>query len=251
VTDVYDFKKLPFALFLSAGRLMLVNASEGTEVELSELKKADKIAISENGISQAWVAGGKLVIRRDNVERLISKGEKSLPEGWVIPSYTTIKFSENGEKLYFGTAPALRAKDTSVVKGEWPVVQVWNWKEKVQFTTQVIEKEQDKKKSFTAVYNFATDAVLQLESKNSGRVVTADKGNSDFAITLADDKYKLEEMWEGRARYDIHLTNTLLDRSVPVAQGVAGTGKVFSKGQLGLLVQRTGQFMVCMVCKCS
>ena len=229
-SDVHA-KKQPAGLILSAGRLMLVNASAGTETELGEVKKADKLAISENGVSTAWVTDGKLVIRRDNVERLITKGEKPLPEGWVIPSYTTLRFSENGEKLYFGTAPAPRIKDTSVVKGEWPVVQVWNWREKVQFTTQVIEKEQDKKKTYQAVYSFATDDAVQIESTTSGRVVTADKGNSDYVITLADDKYKLEEMWEGRVRYDIHLTNTLLDRSVPVAQGVAGQVRFSPKGK--------------------
>ncbi|PKP42542.1 MAG: peptidase S9 [Bacteroidetes bacterium HGW-Bacteroidetes-10] len=223
-------KKRPAGLILTAGRLILVNAAEGTEVELSELKKADKLAISENGISMAWVSGGKLVVRRDNVERLITKGEKPLPEGWVIPSYTTLKFSENGEKLYFGTAPAPRTKDTSVVKGEWPVVQVWSWKEKVQFTTQVIEKESDKKRTYTAVYNFGTDMTVQLENKSTGRVITGDKGNSDYVVTLSDDRYRLEEMWEGRVRYDIHLTNTLLDRSVPVAQGVAGQVRFSPKG---------------------
>ncbi|HPS96008.1 MAG TPA: prolyl oligopeptidase family serine peptidase [Bacteroidales bacterium] len=233
VADFLPAKKGKSVLIKTKNQLVYAQIESNKTIELSSAKKTDKMSISADGLNVAWISGGELRLKSDGAEskQITVKGNNSFPDGWRVSENGELRFSDDGTKIYFGTAPAERQRDTTVAKDEWPTVQVWNWKEKTQFTIQVIDKEKDKKKSFLAVYDIKNDIANQIESPLADLSLMLDKGNSDYAVNISNDKYKLEEMWEGRTKYDVYLVNTLLGRSTPVITGLNGEVRASPKGR--------------------
>lgn len=233
VADYLPAKRGKSVLIKTKNQLVYAQIESNKTIELSNAKKTDKMSISADGLNVAWISGGELRLKSDGTEsrQIAIKGSNSFPNGWRVSENGELRFSDDGTKIYFGTAPAERQRDTTVAKDEWPTVQVWNWKEKTQFTIQVIDKEKDKKKSFLAVYDIKNDIANQIESPSADQSLMLDKGNSDYAVNISNDKYKLEEMWEGRTKYDVYLVNTLLGRSTPVIAGLNGEVRASPKGR--------------------
>lgn len=233
VADYLPAKKGKSVLIKTKNQLIYAQIESNKTIELSPAKKTDIMSISADGLNVAWVSSGELWLKSESAEsrQITVKGNNSFPNGWRVSENGDLRFSDDGTKIYFGTAPADRQRDTTVAKDEWPTVQVWNWKEKTQFTIQVIDKEKDKKRSFLAVYDIKSDIANQIESPLADQSLMLDKGNSDYAVYISNDKYKLEEMWEGRTKYDVYLVNTLLGRSTPVITGLSGEVKTSPKGR--------------------
>lgn len=231
VKDWATAGKTPAILAVKGENIVLINPADDTEKIAGNAKNPKKLSVSDNGKHFAWIASGEISIHSDKGEvRRIKSGEPTLPQGWRVTDNSPLYFSENGSKLYFGTAPAARKRDTTAVDGEWPGVQVWHWKEGVQFTAQVVDKERDKKRTYLALYDIETSVLTQLSTPESPRVITADKGNGDWVLSLSDKKYSLEEMWTGRSLYDVYITNAVMDRSVHVASAVNGNPQFSPKG---------------------
>lgn len=212
--------------------IFLINPLENSNTSIAEVKKAKGLVISKDGNNYAWLSSGEVTIYSETSGiRKIKGGEGNLTEGWRVPDNSKLNFSDDGKKLYFGTAPAERKRDTTAVDGDWPGVQVWHWRESVQFTAQVVEKEREKKRTFLAVYDIPSSVLTQLSTPDITRVITANKGNCDWVLSLSDKRYSLEEMWTGRSKFDVHITNVIMDRSVHIASGVNGNPQFSPKGK--------------------
>lgn len=137
--------------------------------------------------------------------RLIADKKQSfLPEGWVISENGRLSFSENSERIFFGTAPAPKQRDTTVLAENRPDVQIWKWDEGVQYTQQVYNKQKDLKKTYTAVYNIGSNKLFQLADKETPDLEIVGQGNAPIALLSTNQPYATEQMWEGRSRYDIY-----------------------------------------------
>lgn len=137
--------------------------------------------------------------------RLIANKKQSfLPEGWVISENGRLSFSENSERIFFGTAPAPKQRDTTVLAENRPDVQIWKWDEGVQYTQQVYNKQKNLKKTYTAVYNIGSNKLFQLADKETPDLEIAGQGNAPIALLSTNQPYATEQMWEGRSRYDIY-----------------------------------------------
>lgn len=130
-----------------------------------------------------------------------------MPADWVISENSDLRFSENSERLFFGTAPEPKQKDTTVLAENRPNVQIWKWDEGIQYTQQVYNKEKDLKKTYTAVYNIGNNKLFQLANVEIPVLLTANEGNAPLALLSTSKPYDTEQMWEGRTRYDIYTVN--------------------------------------------
>ena len=89
-------------------------------------------------------------------KEIATRGNKAFPAEWVINENGMLQFSKSASRLFFGTSPEPRQKDTTQLAENRPNVQVWSWDEPVQYTVQNYNKEKDLKKSYQAVYIWAT-----------------------------------------------------------------------------------------------
>lgn len=138
--------------------------------------------------------------------KVADTSSQGIPPGWEVNPEGSIRFSEDGNKLYFGTSPKILpvAKDT-LLEDEKIRVDVWNWHDTRLQSQQLKELEEDKKRSYLAVYRIPEKKLIQLADTLVPEVKTIRKGNAEIAIGYSDLPYQLLESWESANYKDIYL----------------------------------------------
>ncbi len=149
----------------------------------------------------SWTAGNTASVIIDNENT-------DLPEGWLISANESLEFSNNGTRLFFGTAPAVPEIDSLRLDDEYPNVDIWHGTEGKLHTVQVLDKNKDLKKAYKASFNIASGKITQLETEEIPDVTTIDRGDNMYVLGVTNVPYQLQTMWEGSPRHiDVYLIN--------------------------------------------
>src|SRR5690606_2744229 len=84
---------------------------------------------------------------RDSAVIVASISSTGIPQGWNVSGNRDVRFSKNGEKLFFGVAPIPPVKDTTLVEFEHANVDIWHWKDDYLQPQQLVNAEREKKRS--------------------------------------------------------------------------------------------------------
>lgn len=201
-----------------------------------------KIALSDTGSKLAFIyREEKDTVKTNFVLYLSSEGQsaqkiadakcEALPTNWIISENENLRFSKDENRLFFGTSPAPKKKDETVLADNRPNVQVWNWNEKTQYTQQLYNKSKDLKKAYEAVYNIDSKKVFQLATPERERLIVADEGNAPLALLATSIPYDLPSMWTGRSAEDLYLINMNNGELKPIMKEVKGDIKLSPKGK--------------------
>lgn len=128
--------------------------------------------------------------------------------GWEVSENGSLSFSDDGSKLYFGTAPKKfpESKDT-LLEEEKVKVDVWSWDDSRLQSQQLKRLDDDLKKTYLAVYRIADKRIVQLADTLVEQVRTFRKGNADFALGSTNKPYEILSSWEGTSYRDIYLVD--------------------------------------------
>lgn len=137
-------------------------------------------------------------------KEIATRGNKAFPAEWVINENGMLQFSKSASRLFFGTSPEPRQKDTTQLAENRPNVQVWSWDEPVQYTVQNYNKEKDLKKSYQAVYNLGNGSIFQLANEELPNIQLGNEGDAALAHLSTSRPYSLSSMWEARTRSDYY-----------------------------------------------
>ncbi|HPF50736.1 MAG TPA: prolyl oligopeptidase family serine peptidase [Draconibacterium sp.] len=137
-----------------------------------------------------WSGEGTAAMIMDN-------SNSSLPENWEISENGKLNFSNNGESLFFGSAPQKTPKDTTILEEEIPVLDVWSWDEEILHTVQLNNKNRDEKKTYLAVINLKDRKAVQLETEQFTNISLINKGDAAQVLATSNRPYAVQSMWEG------------------------------------------------------
>ncbi len=129
-----------------------------------------------------------------------------IPKNWEVSENGRMNFSDDGSKLYFGTAPKIMPlpKDT-LLDEEKTRVDIWNWKDGRLQSQQLKELDSDLKQSYMAIYRIPDKKMIQLADSVITRVRTIKKGNAEIAVGFADKEYEILTSWEEANYRDAYL----------------------------------------------
>jgi dipeptidyl aminopeptidase/acylaminoacyl peptidase len=129
-------------------------------------------------------------------------------KNWEVSENGKLSFSDDGSKLYFGTAPKIMPmpKDT-LLDEEKTRVDIWNWQDGRLQSQQLKELDNDLKQSYSAVYRIPDKKVVQLADTLITRIKTIKKGNGELAIGFAEKPYEKLSSWEGASYRDVYLVD--------------------------------------------
>ncbi len=145
----------------------------------------------------------------DTAQYLATKTSNGIPKNWAVSGDGDIKFSKNGEKLFFGIAPIPRVKDTTLVDFEHAKVDVWNWQDDYLQPMQLVNLKKDLAKNFLAVtYPKYNRNIIPLTDQTFNAASTTPDGNEEYILARTDFGKRIESQWEGSTRDDIYLIST-------------------------------------------
>jgi len=152
--------------------------------------------------------------------------------GWEVSENGSLSYSDDGSKLYFGTAPKKlpESKDT-LLEDEKVKVDVWSWNDTRLQSQQLKRLDDDLKKNYQAVYRIEDKRIVQLADTLLDQVRTFRKGDADFALGSTNKPYELLYALEGASYRDIYLLDTktgnrkLLLKKHPATAELSPAGK--------------------------
>lgn len=143
-----------------------------------------------NSFSLFWWDGSEKALLAAN------RGTPGIPADWIINENARLIFSEKSDRLFFGTSPEYKIKDTTILEEDRPNVDVWHYAEGKLHTVQVIDRARDLNKSYMAVFHCDKKKVVQLANPEMPDVHLIDKGDSPKVLAWSNLPYELESMWE-------------------------------------------------------
>ena len=164
-------------------------------------------------------------------KEIATRGNKAFPAEWVINENGMLQFSKSASRLFFGTSPEPRQKDTTQLAESRPNVQVWSWDEPVQYTVQNYNKEKDLKKSYQAVYNLGNGSIFQLANEELPNIQLGNEGDAPLALLSTSRPYSLSSMWEARTRSDYYTVSLDNGERKQIAQADYGRFRLSPQGK--------------------
>lgn len=144
-----------------------------------------------------------------------------LPVGWAPSENGDMNFSEDGKRLFFGTAskPEKEPKD-SLMKSEKARLDIWAWTDKELQPRQKINLDKEKKRTYLAAYDIAKGVVTQLADKDLKTVRIKRTGEGEYAYGVNPVAYERAMSWTGLEREDYYLINIANGERKPLARGI-------------------------------
>ena len=190
----------------SAGVYLFDLANEVLMPVLEAEGKFKQLCIADNGDQLAFLADTTDAEKPsfalyywsgENETIVADNNSNAIPENWEISENGNLSFSDNGERLFFGTAPILPEKDTTILEEEIPALDVWTWNEEQLQTVQLNKRERDLKKTYLAVVHLDDQKMVQLETELFSGIRKIKNGDADKLLAYSNRPYAVQTMWEG------------------------------------------------------
>lgn len=136
--------------------------------------------------------------------RVIYNGIKGLPQGWRISKNRSLNFNAQKSRLFFGIAPILPEKDTTLK--ETAKLDIWHYNDKYIQPQQLSSVGQELKKSYLSVIDLnAGNEIIQLATEDYTNVRIPVKWSADWGYSLSDEKYAIQSQWDANPMNDLYI----------------------------------------------
>src|SRR6185369_8458300 len=126
------------------------------------------------------------------VSEAASTSSSGFRKEYVISDKANLTFSLDGSHLFFGNAPPPepeKSADEELPADEKVLVDLWHWKDDYIQPIQKVRAEQERNKSYRAVYNVTSKKFVQLADDTMEGVLPSNDGS--IAIGSDNRKYRV------------------------------------------------------------
>jgi dipeptidyl aminopeptidase/acylaminoacyl peptidase len=156
-----------------------------------------------------------------------------MPSDWIVSENRTPSFSGNGQRLFFGASPRPAPEPDSAdmpAADERVVVDVWSWTDPLLQPMQLRQLDQERRRTYDAVYNTGDGSVLQLANEDMPDLVLASDGDIDVALGRSNLAYRQEISW-GESGNDLYVVNLKTGQRTKVLDHVQGQNQISPTGK--------------------
>ena len=189
----------------------VLDGPKGSKFKLPEFSKVNTLAFYAN-VDTAKAAKKDITIYHYNIgdgtlQSVADNKIEGLQKGWIISESASLSVSEDGKRLFFGTSPKPREKDTTLAEFEQPQLDIWSWHDDYLQPVQLLKKAQMLKQTYTAYVNLETGKFVQLGDLEVPNVIVYNKQMADWVLVGNNKPYRIESQWNANRYTDIYLVN--------------------------------------------
>lgn len=153
-------------------------------------------------------------------------------EDWSVSENGSLSFSENGKRLFFGTAlkPVEEPKDTLLADEKYSL-DIWSWDDPLLQPQQKIQLKNEQRRTYQAVFHIGEAKMIQLANTEIPNIRLLQKKDGDLALGTSNLKYRKETSWDASRYSDNYLVNVntgetnLLKEKAPSSVALSPNGK--------------------------
>ena len=130
---------------------------------------------------------------------IANSATEGVPAGWWVSENGNVSFSDGGGRLRFGTAPRPEPEEEDETLDEDKVtVDIWNWKDPYLQPMQLVQANQERNRTYTAVAHLDEGRVVQLGTEDIPTVSFAAEGDTPYALGTSNLPHRQLVSWDGR-----------------------------------------------------
>ena len=119
----------------------------------------------------------------------------------------TMSFSKSGQRLFFGTAPVLPPKDTSLPEFDRVSVDIWHYNDDQIQPAQIRSLNAELSRSYLARFDLTTNEVVQLGNQALRTVMHTKEGDGAVFYASTDTGRRIASQWQGYSLSDLYSLN--------------------------------------------
>jgi hypothetical protein len=223
-----------FGVATASGEASPVLTGEGKYARLTVSKEDGKVAFLTN--RDDWEADDPAYALYyaelgQGEARLVANAETAgVPAGWEVSENGSLTFSEEGLRLFFGTAPTPPPPPTDTLPDDEQVrVDIWNWKDPLIQPMQLVNANRERDRTYQAYASTDDLRVVQLGTLDVPEVDVSNKGEGDVAVATTTTMTKYG--WyvsHDRTYVDVYLVDVATGEKEMVLEKLSGRGVSFS-----------------------
>ena len=221
---------------LSKGIYILDNNASGWQPVKRSEGKYSKLTCSNDGMQVAFMGDldtTEALIRPfevfhwktglDSAEATVQNSDDFIPEGWIVSGDARLRFSDNGERLFFGLATEPVLQDTSLLDEEIVNVEVWHYLDKQVYTQQNVQADRERKRSYLAMLDLSNNSKVLIANQEFRDHRLDRHWNSDYVLLSNDAPYQREMSWKGYTLRDVAVYDMESGTTTHIATAVNGS----------------------------
>ncbi len=176
-----------------------------------------KLTLNKNGDNIAFIFSADtselkvydlFLSNGDEAKNIVSVGTQGMKSDWSVSENGDLSFSENGKRLFFGTAlkPIEETKDT-LLDDEKYSLDIWSYQDPLLQPQQKVQLKDEEKRTYQAVYHIQESRMVQLATLDMPSVRFLQKKDGDLALGSSSLKYRKETSWDSNRYGDYYLVD--------------------------------------------
>ena len=156
---------------------------------------------------------------KPQVKQVAHETIAGLPIGWWIFESSPIRFSNDGQRVYFETKPIppnvveerkseskkQESKDDS--KKKMAKLDLWHWKDPQLQPQQLLQAQAEQKRTYKAAYILQKKRVVQLETPTVPSVRIDNRSSASLAVANTNLPYRKSLSWDYPGFQDVYIVD--------------------------------------------
>ncbi len=180
-----------------------------------------RIAVDVDGTQAAFLFSGdeeaphlyslyRWQVGNRSAAAIVDPDTPGMPEGWGASENASPAFTDCGGRLFFGTAPTPEPEpEDTLLPGEKHKLDIWHYRDPLIQPMQRVQKEDEKKRTYTAVYHFDAMHMVQLADEEVPDITTSQHGDGRLEIGESKLPYLIPNSFESGDYRDVYLVDLL------------------------------------------
>ncbi len=166
----------------------------------------------------------------DSAILIADKNTEGMKLGWTVSENQELRFSGNGTRLFFGTAPIRPPKDTLTPDIDKVKVDVWHYKDDYLQTVQLFNLSRELKRSYMAMYDLNTKKMRQVADEGLREVILPSDGDGELFVGLSDTGRRVQSQWTGSMFRDFYAIDAATGKKTLISKDNKGFPQLSSAG---------------------
>ena len=150
-------------------------------------------------------------VKAGNLKQLADESATGILENGRISENGTLRFSEDENRLFFGTAPEYvdypYEDDSTILDDERPRLDIWGWQDSQIQPMQLRQKSREERRSYLATMDLGSGKIVQLETPDLADVRLENKITRDFGLGTTNAPYERSYSWDIQIGRDVYLVD--------------------------------------------
>lgn len=152
-------------------------------------------------------------------------------QGYPLSHNGSLRYSNDGSRLFFGIAAPPVLQDTSILDEEIVNVEVWNYKDGRLYTQQENNKRRDIADTYLCMLDIKSNSIKQIETPDLPESAMTRDRQERYVVVYDERPYQHMRTWESFILQNAYLLDLQTGNRSVIGEGISGRISLSPQGK--------------------